>query len=64
MDRTEKAESVAALKEVFNTSNVVVVAHYSGLSVAWWLEDGNADAAASTLAIGRAIGGVLAQVRS
>lgn len=34
VDRTEKAESVAALKEVFNTSNVVVVAHYSGLSVA------------------------------
>jgi large subunit ribosomal protein L10 len=34
VDRTEKAESVAALKEVFKTSNVVVVAHYSGLSVA------------------------------
>jgi len=34
VDRTEKAESVAALKEVFSTSNVVVVAHYSGLSVA------------------------------
>lgn len=37
---------------------------YSGLSVAWWLEDGNEDAAASTLAIGRAIGGALARVRS
>ncbi len=34
MNRTEKAESVAALKEVFSTSNVVVVAHYSGLTVA------------------------------
>lgn len=34
MDRTEKAESVAALKEVFTTSSVVVVAHYSGLTVA------------------------------
>lgn len=34
VDRTEKAKSVAALKEVFKTSNVVVVAHYSGLSVA------------------------------
>lgn len=34
MNRTEKAESVAALKEVFQTSSVVVVAHYSGLSVA------------------------------
>lgn len=34
MNRTEKAESVAALKEVFNTSSVVVVAHYSGLTVA------------------------------
>ncbi|MDT3687053.1 MAG: 50S ribosomal protein L10 [Pseudorhodoplanes sp.] len=34
MNRTEKAESVAALKEVFQTSSVVVVAHYSGLTVA------------------------------
>jgi large subunit ribosomal protein L10 len=34
VNRTEKAESVAALKEVFNTSSVVVVAHYSGLTVA------------------------------
>lgn len=34
VDRTEKAESVAVLKEVFSTSNVVVVAHYSGLTVA------------------------------
>lgn len=34
MDRTEKAESVAALKEVFTTPSVVVVAHYSGLTVA------------------------------
>ena len=34
MNRTEKAESVASLKEVFKASKVVVVAHYSGLSVA------------------------------
>jgi len=34
VDRTEKAEAVASLKEVFSTSNVVVVAHYSGLTVA------------------------------
>jgi large subunit ribosomal protein L10 len=34
VNRTEKAESVAALKEVFSTSTVVVVAHYSGLTVA------------------------------
>jgi large subunit ribosomal protein L10 len=34
VNRTEKAESVAALKEVFAASKVVVVAHYSGLTVA------------------------------
>jgi large subunit ribosomal protein L10 len=34
VNRTEKAESVASLKEVFNASKVVVVAHYSGLTVA------------------------------
>jgi large subunit ribosomal protein L10 len=34
VNRAEKAESVASLKEVFNTSKVVVVAHYSGLTVA------------------------------
>lgn len=34
MNRTEKAESVAALKGVFAAANVVVVAHYSGLTVA------------------------------
>ena len=34
MNRTEKTESVESLKEVFNSSKVVVVAHYSGLSVA------------------------------
>ena len=34
MNRTEKAESVASLKEVFKASKVVVVAHYSGLTVA------------------------------
>jgi len=33
VNRTEKAESVAELKEVFSASNVVVVAHYSGLTV-------------------------------
>jgi large subunit ribosomal protein L10 len=34
MDRTEKKELVATLSEVFKTTNVVVVAHYSGLTVA------------------------------
>lgn len=34
MDRAEKKEAVAALNEVFKTTSVVVVAHYSGLSVA------------------------------
>ncbi len=34
MNRTEKAESVASLKDVFASSNAVVVAHYSGLTVA------------------------------
>lgn len=34
MDRAEKKESVAALAEVFKTTSVVVVAHYSGLTVA------------------------------
>ena len=34
MNRTEKAESVASLQEVFKASKVVVVAHYSGLTVA------------------------------
>jgi large subunit ribosomal protein L10 len=33
MDRAEKRESVAALNEVFKSSGVVVVAHYSGLTV-------------------------------
>jgi streptomycin 6-kinase len=37
---------------------------YSGLSAAWFLEAGDRDAADSTLEIGRAIGSVLAQVRS
>jgi large subunit ribosomal protein L10 len=34
VDRTEKKEAVAALSEVFRKSSVVVVAHYSGLTVA------------------------------
>jgi large subunit ribosomal protein L10 len=34
VNRAEKAESVASLKEVFKASKVVVVAHYSGLTVA------------------------------
>ena len=34
MDRTEKKEAVAALNEVFTETSVVVVAHYSGLTVA------------------------------
>ncbi len=33
MDRTEKKELVATMSEVFKTTNVVVVAHYSGLTV-------------------------------
>ena len=34
MDRAEKSAAVAALGEVFKTTKVVVVAHYSGLTVA------------------------------
>jgi large subunit ribosomal protein L10 len=34
VDRTEKAEAVASLKDVFKSANAVVVAHYSGLTVA------------------------------
>jgi large subunit ribosomal protein L10 len=34
VDRAEKKELVATLSEVFKTSKVVVVAHYSGLTVA------------------------------
>ena len=34
MDRAAKKEAVASLGEVFKASNVVVVAHYSGLTVA------------------------------
>ncbi len=34
MDRAEKKEAVAELSEVFKTTSVVVVAHYSGLTVA------------------------------
>jgi len=34
VDRAAKKEAVASLGEVFKTSNVVVVAHYSGLTVA------------------------------
>jgi large subunit ribosomal protein L10 len=34
VDRAAKAESITELSGVFKTSNVVVVAHYSGLSVA------------------------------
>ena len=34
MDRATKSELVAALGKVFKTTNVVVVAHYSGLTVA------------------------------
>ena len=34
MDRAAKSEQVAALGEVFKTTKVVVVAHYSGLTVA------------------------------
>lgn len=34
VDRAEKKESISALKEAFTAANVVVVAHYSGLTVA------------------------------
>lgn len=34
MDRAEKKECVAALTDVFKSTSVVVVAHYSGLTVA------------------------------
>jgi len=34
VDRAEKKETVAALNEAFKATNVVVVAHYSGLTVA------------------------------
>jgi large subunit ribosomal protein L10 len=34
VDRTEKKEAVASLNEVFKNTSVVVVAHYSGLTVA------------------------------
>jgi len=34
VDRAEKKEAVAALNEIFKKSSVVVVAHYSGLTVA------------------------------
>ena len=34
MDRAEKKEAVSTLSEVFKTTSVVVVAHYSGLTVA------------------------------
>jgi large subunit ribosomal protein L10 len=34
MDRAEKTELVASLQEVFKTTNVVVVCHYAGLTVA------------------------------
>jgi large subunit ribosomal protein L10 len=34
MDRAQKTELVASLQQVFQTSNVVVVCHYAGLTVA------------------------------
>jgi large subunit ribosomal protein L10 len=34
VDRAEKKEAVAGLKEIFSSTSVVVVAHYSGLTVA------------------------------
>lgn len=34
MDRMEKQETIAALRQVFETSTLVVVSHYSGLTVA------------------------------
>lgn len=38
MDRAQKQELVAALHEVFDNAGVLVVAHYSGLSVAQMTE--------------------------
>ncbi len=34
MDRSEKEQLVASLKDTFNETNIVVVTHYSGLTVA------------------------------
>ena len=34
MDRAQKSEMVSTLNEVFSNTGVVVVAHYSGLTVA------------------------------
>ena len=34
MERAEKQEFIGFLQEVFTTTGVVVVAHYSGLTVA------------------------------
>ena len=34
VDRAEKKEAVATLNNVFKSTSVVVVAHYSGLTVA------------------------------
>lgn len=34
MDRAEKTELVASLQQVFQTTNVIVVCHYAGLTVA------------------------------
>lgn len=34
MDRAEKKEAITSLQDVFKTAGVVVVAHYSGLTVA------------------------------
>ena len=34
MDKAEKRELVSSLQDAFNASGAVVVAHYSGLSVA------------------------------
>lgn len=34
MDRSQKEELVASLKDTFNETNIVVVTHYSGLTVA------------------------------
>jgi large subunit ribosomal protein L10 len=34
MDRAQKADAVTSLQQVFSTTNVVVVCHYAGLTVA------------------------------
>ena len=43
VDRAEKKELVAELNDIFKKTSVVVVAHYSGLTVAQLAETARAD---------------------